>query len=47
MRKSDRWGVSCPAAAALGLFAALLAATAADDPRMGQLVVGHNTDGRL
>jgi ligand-binding sensor domain-containing protein/signal transduction histidine kinase len=58
MRKSDRWGVSRPAATAIGLFAALLgvvwaredarpATQGADDPRMGQLVVGQNTDGRL
>src|ERR1039457_4856773 len=58
MRKSDRWGVNRPAATALGLFAALLGVVwargdahppeqRADDPRMGQLVVGHNTDGRL
>jgi hypothetical protein len=47
MRMPDRWGVKRPAATALGLFAALLAATAADDPRMGELVVGQNTDGRL
>ena len=47
MRKSDRWGVNRSAAAAIGLLAALLAATAADDPRMGQLVVGQNADGRL
>ena len=58
MRKSDRWGANRPAATALGLFAALLGVIWAradapppeqhtDDPRMGQLVVGQNTDGRL
>src|ERR1035441_6641256 len=58
MRKSDRWGVNRPAPAAAGLFAVLLGVVwargdarpleqPADNPRMGQLVVGHNTDGRL
>jgi hypothetical protein len=48
MLKLDRMRVRLSAAVAISLLAAQLAgAVAVDVPRMGQLVVGQNADGRL